>query len=166
MLIVPLRGDKIQVSGWADEQVVNSYSSLKEGGAVYVRNPLDPAVPYTPLSSIQTINRVPVELKSNGLFSPKGLVKRPLNLPQIGDKVQILINKDPQGVEEKAYYVVTDLRITNAPKSPLLVICDKSKFTLTDIIGIERKQGFESFKVIAFRSLYLDYLPIGSKPKS
>lgn len=163
MLLVPLRGDKIQVTGLADEQVVSSYSALKKGGAVYVKTPLDPKAPFIVLSMIEVINGVAVTQKSNSLLMPKGLIKRKLNLPQIGDTVEVLVNKDPQGVEEKASFEVTDLRLTNKPTRPLEVICGSSKFSLADLIDIGRKLGFEKFDLPAFRSLYLDYFPIGTK---
>lgn len=163
MLIVPLRGDRISVAGLADEQVINSYSSLKEGGAVYIKQPLDPKQPFITLSMIEAINSVSVEQKSNGLFSPKGLIKRKLNIPQIGDTITVLVSKDAQGIEEHRSYIVSDIRLLNKPSKPLEVVCDGTKFTLADIVLIKRKLGFEKFELNAFRALYLDYLPVGSK---
>ncbi len=162
MLIVPLRGDRIKVTGIVEEMVVNSYSALKEGGAVYVKQPLDPKSPFVVLSMIQAVNGILVGQRPTGLLQPKGLVKRKLNLPQVGDSIEVIIHRDSQGIEEKAFFVVEDLKLTSKPLRPLEVTCKNEKFSLADVINIKRKLGFEKFDLSSFRKLYLDYFPVGS----
>lgn len=162
MFILPLRGDKIGVKGLADEQVVTSYSALKKGGALYVKQPLDPSIPYISPEAVDAINGVLVTQKDNGLFTPKGMVRRKQNLPQLGDTIEIILSTSAQGIEDHAFFEVTDLKLAHKPMSPLLVICDKSKFNLGEIKGIKRKLGFEVFNERTFKKLYLDYLPVGN----
>lgn len=163
MYILPLRGDIVSIEGLKDEQEITSYSALKPGGAVYIAQPLDPKFPFITVASINAINGVFITQKSNGLFMPKGLIKRKQNLPQPGDTIEVVIAVNPQGLEDKQEFEVTDLKLTDKPTAPVVVICGKTKFTLSDIHNIKRKLGFEAFNKKAFKKLYLDYLPVGTK---
>lgn len=162
MLVVPIAGDKIVVDGWTDPVTVTSYSSLKKGGALYVKEPLDPKVPFVGFSQVLSINKVAVTMNGDNLFVSKGLIKRVINLPQIGDTITVLIDRDSQGVESHKDYEVTGVHLSHKTSGPIVVKAGKASFTLGDIQGLKRKLGSERFNERTFRSLYLDYMPIGT----
>lgn len=162
MLVIPIAGDRISIDGWAEEQVVTSYSFLKKGGALYVKNPLDPKIPFVGLSQVLAINKVVVTQNSTGVFVSKGLIKRLINLPQIGDTITVIVARDSQGIETKQDYKVDELHLTNKATGPLMIKCGKSSFHLGEVVDIKRNLGSDRFSERTFRSLYLDYMPIGS----
>lgn len=167
MLVVPIKGDKIKTSDNSEIRVVSSYTSLKQQPAVY----LDKSTSYDSyvyFSDIVEINGVRVEYESSSkLFSALGPLKRKYNLPQPKDviKIKLIETSFKEEVEEVE---VTSLKLHNkniGPTRGLLVCSKNANYDLSEVLDIDRKNGFEQFNKKKFQDYYIDYLPLSTKRK-
>lgn len=167
MLVVPVRGDKIKTADNSEVRVVSSYTSLKEQPAVYLDKTTSSDA-YVYFSDIVEINGVRVEYETGSkVFSALGPLKRKFNLPQPKDtiKIKLIETAFKEEVEE---IEVDSLKLhskTAGATRGLLVASKDGAYSLSEILEITRKGGYEKFYKDKFCSYYIDYLPIGSKSK-
>lgn len=167
MFVIPVRGDKIKTKDDSNPRVVSSYTSLKDEPAVYLTaGSSEDRFLY--FSDIIEINGVSVDYDSSSkTFNALGPLKRKYNIPQPGDKITIKL-QDVNYKDETEEIDVDSIKLHSKKHGPgrgLLVCGEKSCFTLTDIIDLERKSWTETFNAERFQKYYFDYLPLGIKIK-
>jgi hypothetical protein len=166
MLVVPVKGDKIRTKDDGSIKRISSFSSLKDEPAVYVTPGGNE--PYVYFSDIIEINGVRVEYSTESkVFDALGPLRRKFNLPQPKDKIKVKVIDVPYK-DETEEFVVTGLRLHSKKYGEgrgMLIICKEGKFSLSDIISIERSTWSERFDRDKFSKYYFDYLPVGLKRK-
>jgi len=167
VIVIPVRGDKIKTSDSSDLRIVTSYTSLKDQPAVYLEKSSSTDA-YVYFSDIVEINGVRVEYETGSkAFSSLGPLKRKFNLPQPKDtiKIKLIDTAFKQEVEE---IEVEGLKLHNKTVGAtrgLLVTSKEANYSLSEIIDISRKDGFEKFDRDRFCAYYIDYLPMNAKIK-
>lgn len=160
MLVVPLRGDKIETKEGVTFTVL-SYTNFKEKGpAVYVEHtagvPSDPVYFF----DINKINsKVVTYIPGAKVFQVSGALKRKVELPQVGDQVTY------KGQTGPATLKVTGLKLHKRDelgKGLLVVGTDpdvegKVFLRLDQVVDIERDIGNDLFSRDRFLSYYSDY---------
>jgi hypothetical protein len=167
MLVVPVKGDKIKTADNSDIRIVSTYTSLKDQPAVYLEKATSVDA-YVYFSDIVEINGVRVEYQSGPkLFSALGPLKRKFNLPQPRDTICIKLI-ETSFKEEIEEVEVDSLKLHNktiGSTKGLLVASKEANYSLSEILSIDRKTGFEKFDKNKFCAYYIDYLPISAKNK-
>jgi len=166
MFVVPVKGDKVKTKDSGDEQVVSSFTSLKDEPAVYVKSSAE--APYIYFSDIIEINRVRVEYSTDSkVFDSLGPLRRKYNLPQPKDSIKVKLIKTSYN-DETEDLPVTGLRLHSKKYGEgrgLLVITKEGQFSLSELLDVERVGFTEKFDSDRFRRYYFDYLSIGTKRK-
>jgi len=160
MLVVPLKGDKIETKDGVEFTVL-SFSNYKDKGpAVYVEH--TPSVPSDAVYffDIHKINGKVVEfVPGQKVFRATGELKRRYQLPQVNDTVTF------RGKEGSTDLVVTGLKLhkKNELAKGLFVVGtekdsdEKVYVRLDQITDIKRDIGNDMFKRDSFLSYYSDY---------
>lgn len=170
MLVVLLKNDKVKLLGQDGVHVVSSYTSLKTQPAVYLKEPLPDGSRAAFFSDVVEVNGVRVEYDSSShLLEALGPLKRPIHLPQPGDKVTYtLVETDHD--EEQVEAEVKDLRLhaRNNPTKSLQVKLEGTDtvLELTEVVDIKRKTGNDVFNRSKFQHAYVDYLSYGAESGS
>lgn len=171
MLIALLKHDKLKLIGQDGLYTVSSYTSFKAKPAVYLTEPLADGSKAVFFSDVLEVNGVKVEYDDDShLLDALGPLKRPIQLPQPGDKVvYTLVETDYS--EEEVNAVVKSLRLHSHdnPTRSLQIKLENSEtvLELTDIVDIERDHGGEQFNRSKFQRCYVDYMSFSKRePKS
>lgn len=165
MLIVPIKGDKIDTKDGVSFTVLSYTNYRDKGPAVYVEH--TPSVPSDAVYffDINRINGVHVEfVPGSKVFRAVGRVKRKFQLPQPTDKVT---------VKDNGSTVILDVLGAKLHKrgdlaKGLLIVCqnqetqEKINVKLSSIIDIERDIGNDLFSRDRFLSYYKDYTGVNN----
>lgn len=160
MLIVPLKGDKIETKDGVSFQVLSYTNYRDKGPAVYVEH--TPAVPSDAVYffDIQKINGKSVELLSGPkVFRSLGPLKRKWQLPQPNDTITW---RSPGGTQD---VVVKALKLHKRGElsKGLLIVCEDPDseervfVRLSQIIDLKRDIGNDLFSRDRFLNYYGDY---------
>jgi len=160
MLVVPLKGDKIETKDGVSFQVLSYTNYRDKGPAVYVEH--TPAVPSDAVYffDIAKINGKAVEfIKGGKVFKSLGPLKRRWQLPQPND----IVTYRDEGTASTA--VVKSLKLHkrgDLAKGLVLVALNKDdneqvEIRLTQIIDLKRAIGNDLFSRDKFLSYYRDY---------
>lgn len=160
MLVVPLRGDKIENKDGIVFTVMSYTNYRDKGPAVYVEH--TPGIPSDAVYffDIIKINEKTVEyVPGSKVFKAMGSIRRKLHLPQPNDT--ITFKSETGSVDCK----VTGLRLHKRSDlaKGLLVVCEqpdseeKSYVRLDQLISLERDIGNDMFSKDKFLSYYDDY---------
>lgn len=154
MFVVPLPGDKIETDAGAMFSAV-AYTNYQDGPAVYVESS-EPEANSLPFEQITKLNGAPVKLLSGKVFESAAKSRAKIQLPQKNDKLKFsertmkvqLLKLNEHGKLASGMLVVGLDFNTN----------EKVTDRLSNLVGIERANGDETFDLKAFRTLYKDYL--------
>ena len=160
MLVVPVKGDKIETKDGVSFTVLSFTNYRDRGPAVYVEHtagvPSD-AVYFFDINKIngKTVDYIP----GSKIFKSAGEIKRKIQLPQVSDEVTF---KDKMGTQAMK---VTGLKLhkRNELAKGLFVLGDvkdteeKVLVRLTQIVDIERDIGNDMFSRDRFLAYYSDY---------
>lgn len=154
MFTVPLPGDKIETDAGASFTAL-SYTNYQDGPAVYVQSS-EPEANSLPFEQIVKLNGAPVSLLPGKVFESASKSRAKIQLPQKNDKLKFsdrvlkvqLLKLNEKG-KLAAGMLVVGLDIQTNEK-----VTDR----LTNLVGIERANGDETFDLKAFKTLYKDYL--------
>lgn len=164
MLVVPLKGDKIETKDGVSFTVLSYTNYRDRGPAVYVEH--TPSVPSDAVYffDIQKINGVTVEyLSGPKVFRSLGPIKRKLQLPQPNDK---LTWKDSIGIHSGEVLGLKLHKRGELAKGLQVVVedpdtKDKLFIRLNQIVDLDRDIGNDLFSRERFLSFYADFT--GSK---
>ena len=160
MLIVPLKGDKIETKDGVSFQVLSYTNYRDKGPAVYVEH--TPSVPSDAVYffDIQKINGKTVEYEKGGkVFRSLGPLKRKVHLPQPND----IVTYRAQGAAQEM--VVKGLKLhTRGELSKGLQIQGENTdsqervfIRLAQLIDLKRDIGNDLFSRDRFLNYYADY---------
>lgn len=164
MLVVPLKGDKIETKDGVTFTVLSYTNYRDKGPAVYVNHTPDVPSDAVYFFDIMRINGKSVEyLKSNKVFRSVGPLKRKWQLPQPNDIVTY------RGSTGSASAIVKGLKLHKAKDLARGMLIDaldkaddsKTLIRLTQIIDLQRDIGNDRFSRDSFLGYYDDYT--GSK---
>jgi hypothetical protein len=161
-LVLPVKGDKILTKDDSAPAIVSSFTNLKDEPAVYLMAGSS-REKFIFFSDIVEINGVRVEYQTDSkIFDSLGPLKRKFNIPQPKDIIKVkLIEADYRDDVEEIPVASIKLQSKKHGISRGLLICGtESCFSITDIIGVERKEGSEKFDADKFQHYYLDYCPL------
>lgn len=160
MLIVPLKGDKIETKDGVSFQVLSYTNYRDKGPAVYVEH--TPAVPSDAVYffDIQKINGKTVELLSGPkVFRSLGPLKRKWQLPQPNDTITW---RSPDGTQDMVVKALKLHKRGDLARGLLIVAEDPDSqervfIRLSQIIDLKRDIGNDLFSRDRFLAYYSDY---------
>lgn len=163
-IVVPLAHDKITLKD-GGKRIVLSYTNMKDDPAVYVENPEGRGSEVVFFEDIAAIRGVKVDyLDGPKVFKAYGTVRRKIQLPQIGDSIDVAT---AVGEEELSKIVeVKEYKLHNKSVglSKGLAMCsDRECFTLEQIFSVEYADGGGRFDRSRFLKYYSDYTPFDFK---
>ena len=160
MLIVPLKGDRIETKDGVSFQVLSYTNYRDKGPAVYVEH--TPSVPSDAVYffDIAKINGKTVEFqKGDKIFRSLGPLKRKIQLPQPNDTVTW---RGPGGAQEMVVKTLKLHKRGELAKGLQIVGEDPDSqervfVRLTQVIDVKRDIGNDLFSRDRFLSYYADY---------
>ncbi len=160
MLIVPLKGDKIETKDGVSFKVLSYTNYRDKGPAVYVEH--TPAVPSDAVYffDIGKINGKTVEYMAGPkIFRSIGPLKRRLQLPQPNDTVTWRSSAGPADARVKGYKLHKKGELSKG----LLIVAEDTDaqetvyIRLDQLIDLKRDIGNDLFSRDKFLSYYSDY---------
>lgn len=158
MLVVPVSGDTITTKDGAEIKVLSFTNFKSKGPAVYVEHEAGIPAVVIYFFDIEKINGTRVEFNtSSKVFSSLGFIKRKFHLPQPGDELTV----GDKSIKVKSL----KLHSKNLGLTQGLLVRDSDGiyYTLTQIDGIKRSNGTDTFDKKKFLAFYSEYKDKGYK---
>ncbi len=158
MLIVPLKGDKIETKDGVEFTVLEYTNYKDRGPAVFVEHTA--AIPSDAVYffDIVKINGVSVNYGGGKVFKAAGLIKRRFHLPQPGDTITVRSGESP--VDLRVSGLKLHSKTEGLTKGLLVQVKNEGETTyyrLGQIIDIQRSVGNDLFDRSKFLGYYKDY---------